>query len=76
VVFFDKKFERWSFLTLRWRRWSLLSKILGMPTLPRKEPNPMDEETNKSFPCPGKPHYHPYPCGCAGACAADVVRYG
>jgi hypothetical protein len=27
VVFFDKNFERWSFLTLRWRRWSLLSKI-------------------------------------------------
>jgi hypothetical protein len=37
VVFFDKKFERWSFLTLRWRRWSLLSKILddldSTPTL-------------------------------------------
>jgi hypothetical protein len=27
VVFFDKNFERWSFLTLRWRRWSILSKI-------------------------------------------------
>jgi hypothetical protein len=27
VVLFGKNFERWSFLTLRWRRWSLLSKI-------------------------------------------------
>jgi hypothetical protein len=27
-VFFGKKFQRWSFLTLRWRRWSYVSKIL------------------------------------------------
>jgi hypothetical protein len=27
VVLFDKLFERWSFLTKRWRRWSIMSKI-------------------------------------------------
>jgi hypothetical protein len=27
LVFFDKKFQRWSFLALRWRRWSYVSKI-------------------------------------------------
>jgi hypothetical protein len=38
VVFFDKNFERWSFLTLRWRRWSLLSKIPGSDhTMPAEE---------------------------------------
>jgi hypothetical protein len=27
VVFFDKIFQRWSFLSFHWCRWSLLSKI-------------------------------------------------
>jgi hypothetical protein len=27
VVFFDKFFQRWSFLTFHWRRWSYVSKI-------------------------------------------------
>jgi hypothetical protein len=27
VVFFDKKFQRWSFLTIHWRRWSDSSKL-------------------------------------------------
>jgi hypothetical protein len=31
VVFFDKYFQRWSFLTLRWRRWSYVSKIRSHP---------------------------------------------
>jgi hypothetical protein len=29
VVFFDKTFGRWSFLTINWGRWSILSKILA-----------------------------------------------
>jgi hypothetical protein len=44
-VFFDKNFRRWSFLTIRWRRWSFSSKI---PTVKPTSPDTWQRPANIS----------------------------